>query len=241
MESELVEVLDKIADRMLGGEIRLWISEKTTIAAPVQRLVMQICGRLAVCSAALAGWIWDWSEQGLPFDGRWNVMNMQTECCENIGQTCNGGQTCEHGRKQTPNGSTLSAVDSHAKTSATLGSEPESTASGADCGEIICGSFARYDRESSSWKTSQRCLFGGWIEYVETWPRAGTMRSGNVSQRQSLVPLTVATEYSSLPTMRVSMRHGATKGKALKRLGDIRIEDWCFLKSHRDSGIPNPT
>ena len=111
----------------------------------------------------------------------------------------------------------------------------------AGCGLITRESFANFDRESLLWRTSQRCLFGGLIEFSESWPRAGTMRNGNAFQRQSLVPLIVATEYSWLPTMRVSMAHGATRKMALQRLADMRIEDWCFLKSRRDDGIPNPT
>ena len=150
---------------------------------------------------------------------------------------------CEHSRPtQEPTGElTLSAEDSLAKTFQTLESEQDLTETEADFGSSMRESFAIFDPESLSWKTSQRSLFGGWIEFSETWPRAGTMRNGSAYRHQSLVPLTVATEYSLLPTMRVSMLHGATKAMALQRLGDMRIEDWCFLKSRLDSGIPNPT
>ena len=58
-----------------------------------------------------------------------------------------------------------------------------------DCGEDLktrslpCGLnlpelLARYDRESSSWRTSQRSVLGGWVEFSETWPRSGTIAFG---------------------------------------------------------------
>jgi hypothetical protein len=166
---------------------------------------------------------------------------MQTEFSQSTGPTSDDGPTCEHGRNQTPSGLTLSAEGSHAKTLATPENERELTETEAACGSITLESFASFDPELSLWKTCQRCLFGGLIEFSENWPRAGTMRNGNAYRRQSLVPLIVATGYSSLPTMRVSMLHGATRKKALQRLEEMRIEDWCFLKSQRDDGIPNPT
>jgi len=39
-------------------------------------------------------------------------------------------------------------------------------------------SFASFCRASSSWKTSQRSLFGGWIGYSERWPRSGILLDG---------------------------------------------------------------
>ena len=89
-----------------------------------------------------------------------------------------------------------SAADFLAPTSATPASEPESTASTPASGPSTLGSFAFYDHASSSWKTWQRSLFGGWSAYSETWPRAGTMRSGTVSQRRPSAPLTGATGSS---------------------------------------------
>src|SRR5262249_31185872 len=54
-----------------------------------------------------------------------------------------------------------------------------------------------YDRASSSWRTWQRCLTGGWEEFSGTWPRAGTMRSGIASPHAPLVPHTIGTACSS--------------------------------------------
>ncbi len=50
--------------------------------------------------------------------------------------------------------------------------------------------LANYDQDSSSWRTSQRCLVEGWTVFSGTWPRSGTMRSGTAFQLPPLVPLT---------------------------------------------------
>lgn len=73
---------------------------------------------------------------------------------------------------------TLCAGGSRAKTSAMPESALGSKELVADYGANTSESFARFDRDSSSWRTSQRCLFGGWIEFSGTWPPAGTMRNG---------------------------------------------------------------
>jgi len=69
-----------------------------------------------------------------------------------------------------------------------------------DCGESMYVSFALYDRDTSSWKTSQRCLFGGWTEFSETWPRFGTMRNGECFQVSSLERPKYESEFSLWPT-----------------------------------------
>lgn len=100
-------------------------------------------------------------------------------------------------RSPSPRPSTSSAAASPARTSATPASAPDSTASAPGCGASSPGSFAWYDRDSSSWRTSQRSLFGGWTEYSETWPKAGSMRNGTVSARPRLARLTSETGSSS--------------------------------------------
>ncbi len=39
-------------------------------------------------------------------------------------------------------------------------------------------SFAKYDHESSSWKTYQRSLFGGSESFLGIWPKQGMIRNG---------------------------------------------------------------
>ena len=87
--------------------------------------------------------------------------------------------------KQEPTTSSrsISSVgDSPAKTSAWPEGAQDSTGPDRDCGQNTRASFASFDPDTSSWKTSQRCLVGGWVEFSETWPRAGTIRRGTVYQ-----------------------------------------------------------
>jgi len=62
-----------------------------------------------------------------------------------------------------------------------------------------CASFAWFDRASSCWRTFQRCFLDptGWERYSASWPRAGSMLNGTVSQRKPSAPLTGATGSSS--------------------------------------------
>lgn len=60
---------------------------------------------------------------------------------------------------------------------------PESTGKNQGSGASSSASFARFDPGSSSWKTAQRSLLGGWDVYSETWPRWGSMRSGECWER----------------------------------------------------------
>jgi len=90
---------------------------------------------------------------------------------------------------------------SHAKTSALPEKARASTADGAAFGGTCTGSFAILDRDGSGWRTAQRSLNGGWIEFCGRWPKSGTMRSGACSARDMSEHLTDATASgSSLPT-----------------------------------------
>ena len=64
------------------------------------------------------------------------------------------------------------------RTSAALARVQVSMAPGQGCGWKWHGSFAKYDRASSSWRTRQCSLLGGLELYSETWPRWGSMRDG---------------------------------------------------------------
>ena len=64
-------------------------------------------------------------------------------------------------------------------------------------------SYAWYDQDSSSWKTSQRSLLTGWTSFSESFSRQGTMLNGHVFQRQWLEPVTRETDggqFVTLPT-----------------------------------------
>lgn len=79
-------------------------------------------------------------------------------------------------------------------------SERELTASAADCGANMRGLLARFDRATSSWKTSQLCLGGEWAEFSETWPRAGMTRNGRAFELLTLALRTGEKESGLWPT-----------------------------------------
>lgn len=57
------------------------------------------------------------------------------------------------------------------------------------CGLTLLQSFASYDPDSASWKTSQGCLVQGMREeFSETWPKQGIMQDGVCWELQMLGP-----------------------------------------------------
>ena len=64
--------------------------------------------------------------------------------------------------------------------------------------------FAKHGPESSSWRTSQGCLVTEtWDEFLETWPKWGSMRNGACSARRSAAPATGESGCSFWPTANV--------------------------------------
>ena len=70
-------------------------------------------------------------------------------------------------------------------TSARRGKVRVSKGRKVDYGVKWQGSFAKYDRDSSSWKTRQCLLVGDLEEFSETWPRWGSMRNGESYRRKT--------------------------------------------------------
>jgi len=93
-----------------------------------------------------------------------------------------------------------SAADSRVRTSVRPASGKALTAHGLVFGETSAVSWASYDRATSSWRTSQRCLTGEWAELSETWPTSGMTRSGRLYPRAPWVPHTHASACSFWPT-----------------------------------------
>lgn len=116
----------------------------------------------------------------------------------------------------------LSAEDSPARTSVSPARALESpTALAPDYGRSTPELLARFDRDTSSWRTSQLSLLGGLTEYSETWPRSGLMQSGTAYRLPPLVPLTDATESGLLPTP-AATSYGSNQGGAAGRVGPVR-------------------
>ena len=95
---------------------------------------------------------------------------------------------------------TLCRPASPAPTSQRPARASESTERPADSGWKLRGSFAKYDRGSRSWRTRQCSLLEDSTEFSETWPRWGSMRSGECLARQPPDWLTAETESGLLPT-----------------------------------------
>lgn len=132
------------------------------------------------------------------------------------------GTTLQHGRSQTPNTLTCCAVGSRAKTSAMPAARSALTESEADCGQNLPASLAKYDHESSSWRTSQLCLTGELDEFSGTWPRWGTMRNGALFRAAEWVRHTCESVCSLWPTPRAGDRDncgGSNARKKAKRMG----------------------
>lgn len=110
---------------------------------------------------------------------------------------------------------TLSAEDSRVRISALLEREPDWLASAAAYGSSTPELLARFDLDSLSWRTSQRCLVEGLETFSETWPRSGMMLNGTAYRLPPLVPLTKEIASGLLPTPEASN----TKAIALRSGG----------------------
>lgn len=83
--------------------------------------------------------------------------------------------------EQSPSEIDLSSkVDSLARTFPVPEKAKASRAKRAGSGKNKRESYAKFDRDLSGWRTHQRSLLGGWIEFSETWPKWGTMRGGEL-------------------------------------------------------------
>jgi len=130
---------------------------------------------------------------------------------------------------------TLFAVDSLAKTSP---SQVEAKASRRRQGLVYSmnssESYAWYDQDSSSWKTSQRSLITGWTSFSESFTRQGTMLNGHVFQRQWLEPVTSEIVGGQLPTPRAQ-----EPGRTNIGYGDSLKEGVCKQIGIPTSKYPN--
>jgi hypothetical protein len=126
--------------------------------------------------------------------------------------------------------STSSAAASRAKISPMPERALGSPVHGRVFGPSTQDSFASYDPDTSSWRTSQLCLDGDLDEFSETWPRAGTTRNGIAYQQQPLAPLTGATGSGLLPTPenRGSVAGWPTPTGSVAQLGESP-ESWLAL------------
>jgi len=125
------------------------------------------------------------------------------------------------------------AEDSHARTFLALEKEPGFMPKGRGSGGKCSGSFAWFDRDTSLWRTWQRCLTGGLMKFLGRWPKAGMMQNGKCYQLKCLVGSTKENAPSLWPTPRAchAMAHKMmTTFRALGRpYGASNLEDKLTL------------
>ena len=130
--------------------------------------------------------------------------------------------------------------------------ERDSRESGRGSGTSSPASFASFDPDSCSWRTSQRCLIEGWATFSGPWPRSGMTRNGTAFRRRPLVPRiteigcfylptpeATAGAFSGNPTMHVEVcRRQMTTGKRKSgaQIGTSLL--WCpeFIREHLRTG-----
>jgi len=91
--------------------------------------------------------------------------------------------------------------------------------------------LANYDHNTSSWRTSQRCLLAqvngeadGLAEFLGTWPSAGMMRNGRTFRRQPWA-LPIAENASGLWPTPCKSDQGRTSYNANNRMAQGHQED----------------
>lgn len=152
-------------------------------------------------------------------------------------------------------GMELPLMSSRAASRAKTLALPESSAAWAKAPAPASGPkssdlLASYDRNTSSWRTSQLCLLAqvngeadGLAEFSETWPSAGMMRNGKTFRRQPWA-LPIAENASGyVPTPRKTDHKGATSplaaGKAALRGYSPNLPEWATAVA---AGLlPTPT
>jgi len=92
-------------------------------------------------------------------------------------------------------------------------------------------SFAFYDLDLSSWKTSQRSLLLDLNEFSVTWPKAGMMRNGHCYPLPTVAHRKPEKDCSFWPTPRARDWMGTSKKWAGRQDKDLA----SYL-----GGIPNP-
>lgn len=129
--------------------------------------------------------------------GSASEMSGAVESSRDTGPTPCGTRTCDPSGATRPRPSTSSAAGSRARTCRQQGAELVSRVRGAVCGSNSRESFAIFDRESSSWRTSQLSLLEDLTRFSGAFPKAGTMQSGRACALPMLVLHTAGTDSLS--------------------------------------------
>lgn len=164
---------------------------------------------------------------------------MPRKSSRNTGRTSTASETSESAESTTLSRSISYVADSRARTSAVAESVSESTEKEADCGVSTSALFAIFDRDSSSWRTSQRCFLTASDEFSETWPLTGMTRNGDAfALTESVLPRNESGS-SSWPTLKKSDHAQFTRNrKYFERRVDI-APDLPVIVALRTPPTPN--
>ena len=116
--------------------------------------------------------------------------------------------------------SMLSAEDSLAKTFPVLERARESLAKDPGCGRTWRGSSVKLSQNGSWLKIAHSLLPEDSIPFCGTWPKWGTMRNGECSERTPLVYATKETGYGLWPSPRKSNPGSRPNGKGGRVLSE---------------------
>jgi hypothetical protein len=121
---------------------------------------------------------------------------------------------------------TLYLAGFHAKTSAQQERVLDSMVSDQECGSTWRGWLARYDQDSSSWKTAQCSLIEDSEESLVIFPRWGMTRSGLLWEQPTLAQITKETEFGlseKLPTPQSTDYRDKPTSKSWKAKGGVNF------------------
>jgi hypothetical protein len=111
------------------------------------------------------------------------------------------------------------------KTSASQAEEPALTAPAAGCGDTWRGSLARFDHDTSSWKTAQRSLLGDSDECSVIWPRSGMTADGQCWELPTLERRIKETDSGLWPTPTASQARSEGMILQMRSLVDAGVLD----------------
>jgi hypothetical protein len=125
------------------------------------------------------------------------------------------------------------------KISPPLDPELESKDGAPDCGRKLSGSFAQYNRNSSSWRTLQGSLIADLDAFSEIWPRSGMTRNGFAYPRPIAERRTNETGSGFWPTP--NSRDWKDCGVSQGRRKSPNVGTVAAPRCNRSTYIPTPT
>ena len=130
--------------------------------------------------------------------------------------------------------------DSHAKTSPLQAPNGDSMETGRDSGLKCCELLARYDLDSSSWRTAQTLFDSGFPLFPQDWPKSGMTRSGKLLELPTLEHHTVENACGFWPTPTATQFKGWSPGHNRANTDD-RLDYKVEREGGMGGGTLNPT